>query len=245
MIGTLAAECLAIVTGIFPTHAPSENDVERAVKLHNKVQSKLREFLKAEKPEDWEKWERPPNQQELFDQLTEPLSEKLMESDVVPVEILAQWALVISKAREFLISKWPIFETDGVIPEKLPLSTDEYADLWSLVRAVDGIDNLFADLQSHCLEDAQIDAIRACYPDWYEETDKMIFDELVNVVSKKHVLTWQQEDMLRVFRSLPGEEPLTVTQPTATKKREKSPNLDRAINQARTPTERGEANAAE
>jgi hypothetical protein len=245
MTGRLPADCLALATGIFPTRHPSESEFTRATKLHNKAQAHLRAFFKAERPEPWEAWQRPPEQSELHKDLVTELDSALAVLDgPMPAGVLPQWWLAIGAARKYLADKWPIFEAEGLTPANFALSSDEYGDIWDLVRAVDSIENFFADLRSHCLCTEQVDAVKACWPDWYETLDQMVFEELADIAGKKKQLTWQQEDMVRVLRGLPNEEPITATQPSAPPKRKAKPQQDRAINQARTPNERIDATAA-
>jgi hypothetical protein len=60
--GTLPAESLALVTGLFPTKAPTASDVARATKLLHKVEMSIKRMLKGARPEKWESWQRPPAQ---------------------------------------------------------------------------------------------------------------------------------------------------------------------------------------
>ena len=245
MIGTLPSECLALATGLFPTKPPTQADLVRASKLHNKAQSAIRAFLNAEAPEPWEAWTRPPEQEELHKDLLAPTDETLAHTEeVAPLTLLPQWLLILDRARHYVADKWPIFPAEGLTPANFALAPDEYADVWELVRGLDGINDFLADLRSHALSPDQVTAVKACYPDWYESLDGIVFDELTSLAQKKKQLTWQQEDMVRVLRGLPEEEPITATQPSAPPKKSPKSQPNRAINEARTPVERIDANAA-
>jgi hypothetical protein len=245
MTGRLPAECLALATGLFPTRPPSQAELVRASKLRNKAQAHVRAFLKAETPAKWESWQRPPAQEELHKDLLAPLDPNLAVTDeVAPLILLPQWLLVLDQAKKYAVDKWPIFDAEGLTPANFTLAPDEYGDEWDIVRALDGIENFFGDLRAHCLASEQVAAVKACYPDWWEALDALVFDELADLLAKKKQLTWQQEDMVRVLRDMPGELPITATQPAAPPKRAPKPQPNKAIQEARTPTERIDANAA-
>lgn len=241
MIGTFPAECLALVTGIFPTRPPSAGDLARAAKLPDKAKACVREFIKAETPPLWEAWTRPPAQADLFAALKEDLDPKVMETDEVPIEILGQWALIIGRARQYVVAKWPVYEDDAIVPGVFDLGPDEYGNIWDIVRAVDGTDALFGDFASHCLDSSQVDAVKECFPDWFEALSKVAFDEIVSAVGHKLPIFWQKDDMLRVLRGLSSETQIEESQPMPTPKQAPKPQPERAIRQARTPAERIEA----
>ena len=245
MIGTLPSECLALATGLFPTKPPTRAYLVRASKLHNKAQTAIRAFLNAETPEPWEAWQRPPAQDELHNDLLAPVDATLAHTEeVAPLALLPQWLLILDRARHYVADKWPIFPAEGLTPANFALAPDEYADVWELVRGLDGVNSFLADLRAHALSPDQVAAVKACYPDWYESLDGIVIGELVTLVEHKKRLTWQQEDMVRVLRGLPEEEPITATQPAAPPKKSPKPQPSKAINEARTPVERIDANSA-
>lgn len=242
----LQEECLALATGLLTTSPPSESDVNRAEKLLNKVEMHIRAFLKAETPDKWECWERPPEQSELRQDLLKTFDpeELLDEPSAAGPELLGKWILVLTNARQYVTKKWPVYDEQALTPANYELAPDEYGDVWELTRAVDGIENLFGDWRSHMLSAEQVEAARACYPDFMATVDEMLMDELAAHIAKKRKLTWQQEDQIRVMRNLPGEEPITVQAPPPRQKKEPKANLEKTVNQMRTQAERVDAGDA-
>ena len=249
MNGSLAAECLALATGIFPKRPPSLADVNRASKIHARVETALRAFLRADKPEKWESWQRPPDQDELHEQLCTPVDGKDWIAEWLPPEVMPQWLIVINQARKYVADKWPIWNADSFTPANYSLSRDEYGDMWELVRSIDGEENFLADLRSHVLSPAQVEAMKACYPDFYEtcfasqSTDvvPVLFEQLVSLATQKKSLTWQQEDMVRVLLGMPDEAAITVSQPAPPPRQPSNPRPSRMAGQSRTRNENIEA----
>ena len=226
MNGTLAAEALALATGIFPKRLPTPFDVARAKKIHARVQTALRYFLKAEKPDKWEAWTRPPPQDELHMDLSTPVTAEDWpheDSQHLPLEIVPQWLMVVNQARKYCCDKWPIYDAESLTPANFALAEDELGDVWEIVRALDGEENFLADLKAHVLSPPQVDAVKACFPDFYETcfgaspsgqstpgVVPILFEELTRVVAQKRTLTEQQEDMIRVLEGLPDQAPITI-----------------------------------
>lgn len=238
----LAGDCLALATGIFPRRPPSPSDTARAAKVIARAQTAVRAFLKAEKAEPWEAWKRPPDQEELHAQLCSPVDTDGWDAGHLPPVVYPAWLMTVNAARKYVADRWPIFDAEGLTPANYALSSDEYGDVWELVRAVDGEENMFADLRSHVLTPAMVDAVKACYPDFYQALDRIVFEELATLARQKKQLTWQQEDMVRVLRGLPDEAPITVAQPSPpTPQQNRSARPGRSAEQARTRNERIEA----
>jgi hypothetical protein len=243
MNGTIPAESLVLATGLFPKRAPVAADLVRSSKLHNKVEASLRRFLRGDKPEKWEAWERPPGQEDLHLDLCTPVTGEGWDFSEVTDIIHGQWLIVLNQAKKYLADKWPIYDAEGLAPANFALSDDEYADVWELVRSVDGIAGLLADLESYVLTREQIEAFRACYPDFYESIDAMLFFEMSEMVRLKRDVTWQQEDMIRVLRGIPDEGPLILQQPPSPPANPPTgPQQQRRIDQTRPTPERIEAN---
>ena len=241
----LPEECLALAGGLLQTKPPSDAEIRRAEKLLNKVETHVKAFLAAEGPDKWECWERPPAQDELRESLLKPLDhESIEEEHRLPAELLGKWALVSENAKRYVLEKWPVFDEQSLEPANYELASDEYGDVWEIARAVDGIENLFGDWRSHRLSAEQVEAATACYPDFMAAVDEILFDALSDHLAKKKKLTWQQEDQIRVLRSLPGEEPINVQMPQPRQKQAPQSNLDKTINQMRTQAERVDAGDA-
>jgi len=222
VIGTLAAEALALATGIFPKHAPSVAEVKRAATLHGRLEAAFKKFLTQEEPEEYE-WELPPEQGELHRQLLEPLEGDEWAPLHVPPEIFGQWLIIINRARKYIADKWPIYPAEGLTPANYELDSSELGDVWELVRALDGLDGIIGDLKSHTLSPAQMAAFSECFPDFYavavggdgldEGEVPLLFSLLVGMLKSEQEITADQEDMIRVLQKQPDQEPILVTQP--------------------------------
>lgn len=245
MIGSLPAECLALVTGIFPKRPPTSAEVARATKLHARVESAIREFYAEEKPQKYE-WLRPPPQDELHRDLATPVDSQDWPEDGLPFHIVPQWLIVVNQARKYAADQWPIYNADSLEPANYALANDELGDVWEIVRALDGIDAYFSDLKSYTLSPAMVTAVRTCFPDYYDTIQEIMFSNLVTALGKKRTITPEQEDMIRVFAQIPDEAPITIKQaapqPTMTKPKRptKSPN-EKLASTSRTRQEAYEA----
>jgi hypothetical protein len=245
MTGTLPAEALCLSTGLFAKHAPTPADTVRASKLHAKVEAALKRFLRGDKPEKWEAWQRPPGQEDLHQDLVTPTTGEGWQVEHIPDPIIyPQWILVVNGAKKYLADKWPIFNAEGLTPANYALADDEYGDVWELVRAVDGLDNFLADFESYVLTREQVEAFQACYPDFYESIDGIVFEQLVALVRSKKELGWEREDMIRILRSLPDEDPIIVQQTAPQSKPPTGAQQSKRINETRPTAERIEANEA-
>lgn len=248
MIGTLAAETLALATGIFPKKPPSPADTARATKLHAKVETAIKRFLRGDKPEKWEAWQRPPGQDDLHASIVDVIDADGWFDDHMPIEITPQWLIVVMKARKYLVDKWPTYDdADKLGPANFALSEDEYGNIWELVRTLDGIDNFLADLESYVLTREQVEALKECFPDFFESMDSIILECLTDIQSNGKSLTWQQGDMVRILRNIPDEAPL-MTEPAAPeppKNRQTPPQQNKRIQQLRPTAERIDADQAE
>lgn len=223
MIGTLAAESLALATGIFPKRAPSEADVRRAVKMHGRIEAALKWFLNNDAAEPYE-WEMPPPQDELHSDVLTPLEGDKWDAHHLDPATLGQWLIIVNRARQYIADKWPIYPSDGLALANYELGDSELDDVWELTRSLDGLDGITSDLKSHALAPEQVAAFAACYPDFYEVTiggansppgasTPILFELMTELGDGLHELTSDHEDMLRVLQQLPDQAPI-ITSPS-------------------------------
>jgi hypothetical protein len=236
MIGTLPAESLALATGIFTKKPPTASDLQRATKIENKVSMALKRFLKGEKPERWEAWQRPIGQTELYEEITTDLD--IEDFDDLQMDVLVpQWVAVVTGVKHFLKTKWPLFPAEGLLPTNFDLATDEYFDVWELVRSVDGIENFLADLESYVLTREQVEAFQTVYPDFYERILWHLNDQLEDFLIKKKTVSWQQEDMIRILQGRPDEEPILIESQQAQQQPPAPTSPNKRADETRTRTE--------
>lgn len=206
----LAAEALCATRGIWPESAPTITDLLAAEGIIGRWRGMIDAWLSG--PQRPMTWASPPDQPELQSRLAAPLSEPEVAgwmASLGDIEVGVDYFLVLQQARAYLNAQWPRFETGGVIPEVLPLSQDDYAEVWSLVRVVDSPEVLFEELASYTLTPSQVAAWKACYPELSAVMDQALDMAMVERIVKTP-LTWQQEDMIRILRGLAPEAQLDV-----------------------------------
>ena len=248
---TLAAESLALATGLFPKHAPSPADIKRATTIHGRVEAAIKAFLKQEEPEPYE-WEMPPDQGELHQMLLAPLEFADDPNDALPAELFGQWILILGRARQYAADKWPIYDAEALTPTNYELDPNELGDVWEIVRALDGVDGIIGDLKSCTLSPAQVTAFAACYPDFYtliaggagmtpDSPIPILHENLAPMAAKGEEPTVEQEDMIRVLQQLPDRAPIVVKLPQQQQQGRKSPLPSKAAQVSRTRDESLEA----
>ena len=211
MSSRLAAEALCAVTGIWPKEPPQITTLLAAEGLIERWRGRIRQWLK--KPQCPMKWEPPPEKPEKLEALLlAPLDEDETAGWLTALgdmEIGLDYVAVIKSAREYLEKQWPRFEVGNVVPESLPLSQDDYFEVWSLVRVVDQPETILDELCSYTVSPTQVAAWTACYPELSAVVLQAMNTEMAEHVVKTP-LTWQQEDLVRIMRNLPPEAQIVV-----------------------------------
>lgn len=215
----LIVESLMAVTGIFPGGIhPSQNDLLAAQGLAARWDSRIRRWLAATDSDDYqprpfESPEPPEDQSKLQDKLLKPIEgdeQARILSTFEDPEGAAEYLAAIKNARAYLDGKWTKTPVPGALDEVFPLSTQEYEDVWSLVRIVDDPDILFDELEAESLSVPMIEAWRACYPELSAEMIGMIGRVVIERKAKKKRLTWQQQDLIHMLAGEPLEEPIRI-----------------------------------
>jgi hypothetical protein len=208
----LSAQALVAVTGLWPRGAPTVRDLLAAEALPDQWRKVIRRWLKGEQaPWTWEP--PPPDQSKFHDKVLAPLDVDAVTGWLTALgdpEIGAIYADTIRNAREYIDAQWPKLEIGSVVPETLPLSVDDMAEVWGITRALDAPDSVLADLESWTLTASQMAAWRAVMPELASMVDQIMTAELVEHVAQKRPLSWQLEDLIRVFRGLPPEAKIEV-----------------------------------
>jgi hypothetical protein len=247
---TLPAECLALVSGLFPRRPPTLADADRAARVVKRVEAAVKRFIRAEEPAPWEAWQRPPGQEDLHRDLLDELDvERWDLTDSVAPVVYGQWIIIVERARQYVRDRWPTYDDpDSLGPANFALAEDELMDVWELVRSLDGIDNVLSDFESYVLTREQVEAVAACYPEFYAQVCAIVREQLAELQTKGKDVSWQKGDILRVLLSIPDAAPLASQ---ATTQQQPAPSPPRApsgasreaqIREARTPAERVEAN---
>jgi hypothetical protein len=236
----LTAEALVAITGLWPSRAPDLAQLERAENLPARWRSKVRRWLRADAPRPFA-YEPPPVSQ---DRLREKLEASPSIDDVtlwlsqMGDEIIGAHVVdVIRDGREYCRSQWPQLTISELLPEPLPLSRDEYEEVWSLVRVATDPDVLFDELESWTLTGTQIALWRAVFPELAAMVDDIIATELIEFVAQGKDLAWQHEDAIRALRGLPPETQIAVKLPTQEEPPSPKPGWDIDFKATRTAAE--------
>ena len=253
MSGTLPAECLVLVTGIFPTSAPSDIDYAAADRLSETLAGRIRRFLRADEPAAMQ-WREPPDQAKLHAKLIAQLSPVAIgEWFPLNSELAMDYAQAIESARGHLIAKWPIYPDPSLGVRNYDLAPDDYAALWQLCETLDDIETLFDDLDAMMLMPEQVDAVAFCYPALYAMIRKLVTLELADGYidtpekPRKRELSVERENAIRTLLQLQPQAVLEIPAPPqnqATPKKDTAVQNDEKRKDLRTPSEHVSAQRA-
>lgn len=213
----LRAECLAVVTGIYPEGPPSKLQLHVAepARLLGKFRARIKEFLGANKPEPFKRDELP-DQHTTYDKITDLIDPEEMDAILVdiPVEVALPYALTLQAAREKVKASWPVYPDNSLGLRNFELAKDEFMDVLDVMRTLDTVETIFDDLDALVLLPEQVALVDEFFPDLYREIGLMCFDELQpfaevpGIVEKKRDLSPEREEQIRVLMQLPTDAPL-------------------------------------
>lgn len=232
---SLVAECLCLCTGIFPKRPPNTTEIKQALDLLRKADHAFRAFLEADAPDPYG-YEPPPEQEQLLIDLSMPTGEETWVHEELPILTVPAWLLKVNEVRAYCAGKWPKYDAKTVTPSYYDLAEDELGDIWEIVRAVDSADTLFSEMKSHTLSPAQMDAVAENFPAYYAALIEVFDEALVDFVAKSQKkdgkqLTIPQEDVIRTFKRLGEDDPIT---PKEEAKQPAQPAGPKAADQAKT-----------
>ena len=240
MTPAIAAEALAAITGLWPSRPLEPRDMLAASGLPERWHGKIRRWMSAEPARH--KWTPPPSEEALQKKiLAVPTEEEtagwlnVLGDAGVGVDYLA----VIQRGRAFLDGIWPKIASLGIVAGVFPLSPDDLCEVWSVCRLLDDPDVLFDEMASQTLTVEQVTAWRTVYPELSALVDSILDDQIAEHVSKKHDLTWQQEDVIRILRCIPSESPIQVPEQSKPGKPPEAVKIDFKAHS--TPAERTDA----
>ena len=248
MIGSLPSESLVAMTGIFPTHAPSELAVRGAEAYPTRIRRRLAAFLEADAPEPM-KWERPPVQGDLWRDLTELLDPQKIHEWMtdVPLEMMAGYATIIQQARDRIKSAWPLYPDTSLGVQMTELAQDEYGDVWHLCRTLDDPETMFDDMDAMLLLPSQVEAFAAVYPDLYETTRNLAmlllqpYVQIDPTKKPRKTLRWDREEQIRTLLQVPLDAPIETAegaqQPAQAAKAKPDKSEEIETDDAQTPSE--------
>lgn len=214
---SLAAECLASVTGLWPgKNAPSAHDRLAAQGLLDRWRSKLTKWLRH--PEDVApfEWEDPPDPADLREKILRPIDSEEEERLIAlsgEVDLGREYVAVLQAGRDFLNNRWPKIPVPDTSGDLFPISDEDLADVWNLTRMIDDSGALLDEIAAYSVTVMMIDAWKAVFPELSQEVVKILAGDgktsyglLVEHHADGGKLTWQQEDVLRMLVGKPREE---------------------------------------
>lgn len=211
MSSRLAAEALCAVTGLWPRESPTIETLLAAEGIVERWRGRLAKWMKGKQAPMT--WEPAPDQVELQGRIVDPLNAAEVEAWLGALgdpEVGLDYAAVLLSARELLNDKWPKLDIGTVVPDVLPLAHDDLAEVWSLVRVLDGPDSLFDDLDAWVLTPSQVEAWNAVYPELSAMVRDLLTGAMIDHATAGGAFSWQQLDLVRMVRGLPPEAQLDV-----------------------------------
>jgi len=219
MKGTLRAECLLAVTGLWPAGPATETQRKLAERLPERLAARIRKFLSADKPAPLALANPPKKQEALRKQVMSPIDSAEAESwmaDEEDPELAAQWLLLMQQARAKVKAAWPVYPDPSLGVHNFELAADELLDVLLVLVTLDDIETVFSDLDSHVLLPSQVSLFAEVYPDLYESLKASVFEELAPYIeiqgemASKKTLSPIKEELLRVFMQLPTDAPFAA-----------------------------------
>ncbi len=233
----LAAECLTMVTGLYPEKPVRVMDADEAIGIPKAAERAVSAFMDLESPEKalkteqisylatWRKLNEKQNDRELVGVLDDP-------------EVGAAYLQKLSECRDYLKGQWrPTKITHLTGPEILPpgrSEEDRCRDLYAMVN--DGR-RMLGRLASGCMLAEEIAAMRACYPTFAEVLADMIRAEIGrrSIRRKSYRVPFWQDVAISLFLGEPiGSDVETVNAETQPPETKAPPEFDIATDKKRT-----------
>ena len=247
MNGSILAESLVAMSGIWLSRRPSELLIRGAASYPDRIRRRLASFLAADAPERL-KWERTPAQTDLWRDLNAEIDPEELAAFLlgVPDDMAMGYPIVVQAARDYIRERWPIFDDTSLGLRNVELSPDEYGDVWQLTRTLNDPQTLFDDMDALALLPEQVDAFSAVYPGLYEATVNVAFlllqpfVQVEGMTGKKKALSFVREEVMRTLLRLPMDAPFAPPQTEQQPGTEAQKQRSAKSNERRTttPTER-------
>jgi len=222
---SLAAECLAAQTGLWPKKTePSEHDRLAASGMLDRWRSKLSKWLRHPEQVKPFEWTDPPDQADLREKIMRPIDldeEERLIAMTGDVDLGREYVAVLRAGREYLNNRWPKIQVPGLTLEMYPPSVEELASVWNATRVLDEADALMDEIEAYSVSVTMINAWKHVFPSLAAEVSEMLDGVdglLIELDADGHKLTWQQEDIIKKLVGKPRDQ---VPQTTENQKQEK------------------------
>lgn len=228
----LLAESLCAITGLWPSSdRPSENDVIAATGYLVQMGGRFQRWLSAPDAEDYEprpfEWVEPPSEKALQDRILKPIEgdeqARILAAPVADTITADEYLTCIQRGRDYLDSQWPKMAKPGIKAEVFPLSEEELADVWILVRVLDNPDRLLEHLEEHTLSVPIVNAWRAAYPVLSAAFDQEVERAITDRLARKKSLTWEQADLVLMLKGKPLDSIVELQESKTDKKPQPEP----------------------
>lgn len=231
----LAAECLVITTGIYPSHPVTPSDAREAAALPRTMAREVAWFIASDRqarPEKSEKIDYLATWRKLNESQDDGALTGALEDPGTGALFLAK----LGEARGYLREQWrPTVVSTLTGPVLLSPSLSEQDRCRDLYAIVNNATLLIGRLTSCCVMSEEVAALGAVFPEFTEMVKGLIEAELFRqkLRRKGYELPYRQEVSIRLFAGLPiGSEVQTINAEAAPS----PPKLDIA-----TKRDKGEA----
>jgi hypothetical protein len=222
MIGTLPAECLLAVTGLFPSRGPSDTQKRLAARFPKRLAARVRVFLESDKPGKFQPLELP-DQKAFHEQLLEKVDPDQFEESFLPEEaaLSMQYVMLLQAARDKVVAAWPLYPDTGLGFRNYDLAKDELLDVLHVFQTLDSVESVLDDLDARVLLPDQVALLSQVFPDLYETLHLATLEELAPYleiqggVEARGELSQVHEEQLRILLQLPADAPLQSAQQPA------------------------------
>ena len=206
-----AAEALVWETGAYPKRPPSQVHAMAAGALVGKIQRAIKRTMRAVVPAPFA-FDRPPkNLQNMCGDAVDP-EEAARLSAGVPDDLAPAYIDALTRCRAQASVSYPRYEMPGTSAADIaPLSADDEAACWSVVRVLSSPDRILEEIASWTVTVGQVSAFRAALPEIADAIDDAIATELVNLVADGSDIVWQLRDVIGTWRAVPAETPITTS----------------------------------
>lgn len=206
---SIMAESLAWETGAWPKGAPGSVHLRAADGMVERLTSRLARWLKSTEPKPF-KFRPAPDQKKLDDKIVSVIDHEQMTAivEVLDPILAAEYVAVLQAASTAAQAAWPRYDIPGLVPESAPLSADDLAEAWSVIQVMESPDRILEEFESWTVTPSQIGAFRTVFPEISASIDAALGNAMVDMAVKKQRVSWQVEDLLRLWKQAPPETPV-------------------------------------
>lgn len=247
----LAAECLAMVTGLYPEKPIRKMDAEEAIGVPRATARAVSSFMDLEEPEKplksadigylstWTKLNTKQDDREVVATLDDP-------------EVGAAYLNRLRDSRNYLKGQWrPTKITNLTGPQMLPPPRSEEDRCRDLYAMTNDARRILGRLASGCMLSEEIAALRANYPNFADMLGTMIRSEIArrSMRRKSYEVSRWQDTVIRVYLGEPfSAEVETMNAETAAPSPQAPPqfdiHMDKKRSQAMTNADRVQDSSA-